>query len=218
MNRPGPMPDHPHPARAFLPLLAVFLVVLGARLWLIQTYGNATPYWDQWDAEAATVLKPWREGWITPGHFWAPHAEHRIVFTRLETIGLTWLNGQWDPGVEMVVNAALAAAVAAALAVFLRRALPPGGGWTLAVFALVAALFASPFAWENILAGFQGQFYFLLGFTLAALAGLGLARPGSVGGWCQWRARGRLRAARATRPFSSRQRLGVIPSQSRKAR
>lgn len=181
-------PRPPHPARGhrvpLLPLLAVFLLVLGARLWLIQTYGNATPYWDQWDAEAATLLKPWREGWITPGHFWAPHAEHRIVFTRLETLGLTWLNGQWDPGVEMVFNAALAAGVAVALAVFLRRALPPGGRWwPLAVAALVAALFAAPFAWENILAGFQGQFYFLLGFTLAALGGLGLGRPGSAGWW-----------------------------------
>ena len=60
------MPDRPRPARALLPLLALFLLILGARLWLIQTYANATPYWDQWDAEAATLLKPWREGMDHP--------------------------------------------------------------------------------------------------------------------------------------------------------
>lgn len=172
------------PRARFLPFLALFLLVFGARLWLIHAYGNATPYWDQWDAEAAALLKPWREGWITPAHFWAPHAEHRILFTRLETIALTELNGQWDPVVEMAFNAALAGLVAVGLAAMLGRALPPDGrARILGVPALAALLFALPFAWENTLAGFQGQFFFLLGFSLVALAGLGLGRPGSAGWW-----------------------------------
>jgi hypothetical protein len=40
-------------------LMGLFAAILfGIKLWLIATYGNATPFWDQWDAEAANLYKP----------------------------------------------------------------------------------------------------------------------------------------------------------------
>jgi len=68
-------------------LSALLLVVLGAKLWVIQVYGTAVPYWDQWD-EAKRFFKPWLEGHLTWGAWFAPHNEHRIFFTRaLDLLG-----------------------------------------------------------------------------------------------------------------------------------
>ena len=35
-----------------LPYVGFAIFVLGTKLVIIATYGNATPFWDQWDAEA----------------------------------------------------------------------------------------------------------------------------------------------------------------------
>ncbi len=163
----------------FLPLLALFLCVLGARLWLVNRYGNALPYWDQWDGEGGELLRPWLDGQLHPADLFIPHAEHRIVPTRLTALALAAITGRWDARREMIFNAALVAAIAVALANLLageRRR-------TAAASLGVAALFALPFAWENTLAGFQSQFYYLLGASLLTLWGLGTRPAGSPGWW-----------------------------------
>jgi hypothetical protein len=152
-------------------LLYLFLTVFGARLWLIQHYGNALPFWDQWDGEAAVLLKPWLEGNLSLGALFGPHNEHRIVLTRLLTLGLFNLNGQWDALLEMTVNAALCGVIASLMAAGIFKMFPTWLRWPSLV--LLAALFSLPFAWENTLAGFQSQFYFLLLFSLLAIWGLG---------------------------------------------
>src|SRR5208337_564107 len=96
-------------------LLALFLTALGAKLWVIQLYGSAVPYWDQWD-EARLFFKPWLEGRLTWSAWFAAHNEHRILFTRLLDVLALWLNRQWDPLLQMVVNAFLHAGFACGLA------------------------------------------------------------------------------------------------------
>ena len=96
-------------------LAALLLVILGAKLWTIQVYGSPLPYWDQWD-EAKLVFQPWLEGHLTWGALFAAHNEHRILFTRLLDLLELRLNGQWDPGLQMVVNALLHAGFACGLA------------------------------------------------------------------------------------------------------
>lgn len=160
-------------------LPALFLCVLGARLWLIGHYGNALPFWDQWDAEGGEVIRPWLDDQLRFADLLRPHAEHRIFLTRLTALGLTAANGQWDARLEMVFNAFLAAFLAVGLAWGLRRALFPR--FQGLVLLGTTALFSLPFAWENTLAGFQSQFYFLMGNSLLALWGLGTRRAGSVG-------------------------------------
>jgi hypothetical protein len=159
-----------------IPLLpqfvGLFLVVFGARLWLIQHYGNALPFWDQWDGEAALLIKPWLEGNFSFEALFAPHNEHRIVLTRLLALVLFNLNGQWDALLEMTVNAALCGIIAVLIAAGIFKMFPSRFRWPALVF--LAALFALPFAWENTLAGFQSQFYFLLLFSLLAIWGLGI--------------------------------------------
>ena len=74
-------------------LVALFLVVVGAQLWVVQLYGSPLPMWDQW-FEADLFFRPWVEGHLTWEHFVAPFNEHRILFTRLLDLGLIRLNGR----------------------------------------------------------------------------------------------------------------------------
>ena len=141
--------------------LAVFLGVLGLKLSLIERYGSDLPYWDAWDGEADLLFRPSVEGHI-PGAVWlSAHNEHRILFTRLLAFGLFKGNGgHWDARIELVANACLAAAVASALVMVLA-----GSFGTLQKAALGAAsvgLYGASLSYENTLAGFQSQFYFLL--------------------------------------------------------
>lgn len=164
-------PGKPRKISSVLQIVAFFLVVFGARLWLVQNYGNALPFWDQWDAEAANLIKPWLDGTLTAGSLFAPHNEHRIVLTRLLALGLFKVNGQWDALLEMTVNAALFSVVAVLLA-FVAVQLFPRFRSVILIF--LALLFVLPYSWENILAGFQSQFYFLLLFSLIAIWALTL--------------------------------------------
>lgn len=169
----------PHRFWLGLAILAVAGVVLGARLWLVRSYGSDVPYMDQWDAQARLLYIPHAEGRLTAVAFWEPHNEHRIVLTKLLGCGLTYGNRQWDPLLEMSVNSVFYAVLAGLLSVLALRQLSQGEPrarilvwtWSLAVIALA---FSLPFAWENTLQGFQSQ------FVLAVLSGVGgiwLAAP-----------------------------------------
>jgi hypothetical protein len=158
--------------RAFyIKLFAVALVILGARLWLIQNFGSSIPYWDQWDGEAARVFLPWLNGNLTFNHLFAVHVDHRIFFTRILSLSLLVLNErQWDPLLEVVVNALLSTSTAVLLILMLNRLL--GRAFQNLILITVAVLWSVPYAWENTLAGFQSQFYMMLLFTLITLWGL----------------------------------------------
>lgn len=159
-------------------LSALLLVVLGAKLWVIQVYGTAVPYWDQWD-EARLFFKPWLEGHLTWGAWFAPHNEHRIFFTRALDVMELWLNRQWDPILQMVINAFIHTGYACGLAY---------GLWIFTgrkheglICFLLMPFFALPFAAENTIHGFQSQVYFLGISSVVTIIGLGFGSPG--GGW-----------------------------------
>ena len=160
-------------------LAALFVTILGAKLWVIQIFATNMPYWDQWD-EARYFFQPWLEGRLTWDAWFAPHNEHRIFFTRaLDWLEL-WLNGQWDPRLQMVVNAMIHAGYACGLAFclwFFTGKKQPGR-----ICFLLAPLFVLPFAAENTVHGFQSQMYLLGIFSLAAMLGLGFGRVGG-GAW-----------------------------------
>jgi len=64
-------------------VVAFILLLFGAKLWLIDHYGNPTPFWDQWDGEAANLYAPFLEGTLRFQDLFAAHNEHRIFTTRL---------------------------------------------------------------------------------------------------------------------------------------
>jgi len=156
----------------WLEYLALFLVVVGARLWLVFLYGSPVPLMDQWDGEGATLFKPWLEGTLRLSDLFQPHNEHRIVLSRLLALGLLALNGQWDAQLEMVVNALLCGTVAVLIAVALVKLFGPD---LRMLIALVVGLWSAlPYGHENTLWAFESSFYFLLFFSLVAIWGLAL--------------------------------------------
>ncbi len=146
-------------------LIWIFAVVLfGIKLWIINTYGNATPFWDQWDGEAVKLYKPYFDGTLTFSDWFAPHNEHRIFTTRLLSLGLLLINGIWNPLLQMVINAALHITALVLCIVLLTSVIGRKNLLPLLLFALV--LFGVPYAWQNTLMGFQSQFYFIVLFHL----------------------------------------------------
>ena len=156
-------------------------LIFFSRVWLINNYGSAVPYWDQWDAEANLIFVPWLNGNLDWHQFLAPHNEHRILFTRLLALSLLILNDvQWDPLLEMVVNALIATAGGVVLIWILCRE------WCSEIQSLlliaITFLFSLPCSWGNILAGFQSAFYLMLLFTFFSIWGL-LYKPLSLRWW-----------------------------------
>ncbi|HSY20037.1 MAG TPA: hypothetical protein VK815_16955 [Candidatus Acidoferrales bacterium] len=178
MTSPAPKTDSPKVFAAWL--AALFLVVLGAKLWIVQLYGSPLPLWDQW-YEAKDFFRPWMEGSLTWRDFFAPSNEHRIFFTHLLDYTVISLNGRWEPMLQMTVNcfihAGFACALATALWVFLGRQ----NGWLIC--GLLAPFYALPYAAENTLWAINSQQYFMSLAALGTIAGLGFGRPGSPRWW-----------------------------------
>jgi hypothetical protein len=161
-------------------LAALFLVVLGAKLWVVQLYGSPLPLWDQW-YEAERFFRPWVEGHLTWKAFFAAHNEHRILFTRLLDMSVIWMNGRWEPMLQMTVNAFIHATFGCGLAFCLWDFLGRKNGGLVCF--LLAPFFALPYASENTIWAFNSQLYLLDIVSLAALVGLGFGKPG---GWNWW--------------------------------
>ena len=143
------------------------LLLFGIKLWVIGTYGNATPFWDQWDAEAANLYMPYLDHTLTWSHWFYPHNEHRIFTTRVLALLELQLNGVWNPLLQMVVNAGLHI-LAIVLGIYLvKKTMDRPNLPALLTFSFI--LFAIPFGWENTLAGFQAQFYFVILFGILSL-------------------------------------------------
>ena len=147
---------------------------------LIAIAANPTPFWDQWDGEAAGLYKPWVKGTLTWPNLIAPHNEHRILPTRLVHLGLfEALGHRWNPIAEMAINAFLHVAAIGMLAGFLASALPKSHRWSVWTFA--AALHVVPFGWDNTLQGFNTHFYVLLLVSFALLWTCTVAGPSVKG-------------------------------------
>lgn len=147
-------------------LIGLGLAVFSGRLVWVAAAATDVPYWDQWDAEAAQLFLPY----LADGDWWAAiwraHNEHYIVGSRLIAVGLLALNGQWDPLLEMVVGAGIAAGCSSVM-LNVGRGLPAAGRWIWAgVLLLVGVL---PFGWQNTLFGFQTQVYLMMFAGVVAL-------------------------------------------------
>lgn len=169
---------------AALWLTVLFLVVFSAKLLLMSQNPVTVPYWDQWDAEARSLYIPFNECSLSWPQMFALHNEHRVFFTRLLALDLLVVNGQWDPRLQQVVNAAMHAFTGALTAAILWLT---NGRRRLALLAFICGVtFAMPFAWDNTLMGFQSAFYFLLLFSVLALWLTTRYRAGSAPWFLGW--------------------------------
>lgn len=158
--------------------IAVFLAIFGGKLLAIGRFGSDLPYWDQWPGEGMNTIQPWFER----HEFWGPlftgHNEHRIAPTRLLSLGLLLIGGQWDARVQCVANAGLHASMIVAFLWWVSRRVTVS--WLLFIALLLTMLASTPIVWENVLAGFQSQFYFLIAFSWLGMGGVLSSRAGSL--------------------------------------
>ena len=160
-----------------LAFVAAGLIVTGARLWLASLYATSLPINDQWGSEGYYLLKPWWEGRLTFADLLSPHNEHRIFFSRLLTLALTYCNGQWDSLPAIVFNAVFAGVIAVLVLKVLFFCFEDR--FPVFILLTVTLWLGLPYSQENTLWAFQSSFYFLLFFSLVAIWGLTLHLPPS---------------------------------------
>ncbi len=181
MSLPSPSPSTDadplaHRMSRFMVPLCAGLALLVAKILFVRNFGNSTPYWDQWDAEAFLLYKPWIEGNFELASLLEPHNEHRIFTTRLLQLLLFELNGRvWNPWAAMYANAVIHTLAIVGLLFLLARCLPRrarGALWLAGVL-----WFSLPFGWDNALVGFQAQFFLFLALSVALLGVSASERP-----------------------------------------
>jgi hypothetical protein len=167
--------------RSFFPwLVALFLAILGAKLWLVQLYGSPMWLWDQW-YEVKQFFRPWLEGRAGWQDYFAPYNEHRIFCTRMWDMGVILANGRLEPMLQMTMNAALHTTYACGLAFWLWDFLGRKNG--ALICCLLLPFFALPYAGENTIWAFNSQAYFQNAISLLTLVWLGFERAGH---WRWW--------------------------------
>lgn len=155
----------------YFKLLAVALVIVSARLWLIHNFGSSVPFWDQWDMQASGLFLPRLDGTLKWDDWFAAQNEHRVVIARLLGWLLLILNEiQWNPLLEMIVNALLSTTIAIILIAILKNKLEPAvQNWLLVSIVLLWSL---PYGWENILVACSNNHSLMILFSVIAAWGL----------------------------------------------
>jgi hypothetical protein len=153
--------------------VSLVLAAFGAKLWVIAKFGNATPFWDEWDAQAELFLR-YENSSLSYQYFLSPHNEHRLLTARVVSLALFAANDLWDPLLQMIFNAALHVALAVGILLVLGKHL--GCGAFAALAALILVIVAVPFAAESVLMSVQTHFYGLLLFGFITIC---LIAPGS---------------------------------------
>jgi hypothetical protein len=153
--------------RTSLLLLALFLVLFGSRAALLSYAANSTPFFDEWDGDAFLLLQPYLQGRLGIADLLAPYNEHRIVFTRLLVLSIFQASGYWDVVLQMIVNAILDSVTVVAVGYSLVRVL--SGGLGVAAMIVCVTINAVPYAYDNVLLGFNTHFYLLISLSFASL-------------------------------------------------
>lgn len=164
-----------------LAIAALALVVFGIKVLLIKHFGSSVPYWDQWDAEADLLYKSYLNSDLSFTTLISSHNEHRILITRIVSLALFELDGGWDPILQMIANAGLHVVAIVLLVTVFQQVLRSVHFLPLILFSML--VFVLPIGWENLLAGFQSQFYFLMIFSLLALSGFATSEALSFKWW-----------------------------------
>ncbi|MFO1525264.1 MAG: hypothetical protein U1F16_04735 [Turneriella sp.] len=154
----------PSPTPIRVTILAFLVILFGHALWIF-IFGCDVPFRDQWSSELH-----WYRLLVTDAANWdaliAPHNEHRIAVTRLFNGLIFRLLGGWHPIAAMYAQTFV---IASAVAILVYLLWKYAGRWRKIAVIFTLVVFLSPYAWQNILNGFQNQFYFMLLFALVAL-------------------------------------------------
>ena len=140
------------------------------QLSVIREYAVNVPFWDEWDDLVGFVSKV-QLGTARWADWVAPHMEHRIVVPRVGFWLVDAVFGNANLLGAMTVSAVLAGVIAAVWAYALRRLQAPI--WLIGATIPIVGTIGQ---YENILWGFQIQFYSLVAGMLAAIVAVSVSR------------------------------------------
>lgn len=159
-------------------ILGGLLFIYGAKCWLIARFGSDTPFWDQWNAEADALFRPYLGGTLRFSALFEQYNEHRIFLNRVVALALLQVNGHWSPLLQMLMNGVVHVLAIAIFILAIRKLLSTG--MLIAFMLFATATMSMPFGWENTLGSVNLQFYLLVALSLASLSLLYDAPPWSV--------------------------------------
>jgi hypothetical protein len=148
-------------------LCALFLVVMSVRLLVIHIFGSPLPFYDEWDAGAAGLYKPYLDGNLSIWSLFSRFNEHILFTSRVLNLITFELAGEWNVLLQMAVNAAIFAGFVTWFAAVLLPVVPAVHRIKLVLFCVL--LFAPPVETEIITMGMNAHFYFVLVFSLLAV-------------------------------------------------
>lgn len=153
-------------SKNFYLLLAVFLLIFGARLWLMEWYSYPTPYYDDWRAGA--YLQLYKSGTLTLERLFSPFNGHIALWSNLSNFVFFEINSkQWDPQFHMLVNAAIWALSAVVL---VRVVQYSKNRINVAVFVTVLiCIWAFPISVINAFWGIQTHNYLMILLAISAI-------------------------------------------------
>jgi hypothetical protein len=138
--------------------IGITLVGIGSKWSMIEKYGSTVHYHDAWGGDAIQGIIPYLEDELSlKDLFWEPHCEHRIGITRLCSIIITSINGQWDNKVKTSLYAFIHILFFILIILKYRKILTNIYSWMLPL--IISFCLTCPSSFENTLNSFQIQFY-----------------------------------------------------------
>ena len=145
-------------------LLFSFIIVYIIKYITIEKFSVNVPFGDQWDGEAFNLYKPYIENKLTFLDLLKQHNEHRIFFTRILNLVIFIFNNHiWDTILIMKIQAIIFSLIPCIL---LNYYLKFNKNYSIFTIIITLIIFSLPIGYENLLWGFQSQFYFMICFSL----------------------------------------------------
>jgi len=151
----------------FSALAALFFIVASIRLIVVAIYGSPLPFFDEWDAGAGALYKPYLDGQLTIWTLLSRLNEHIIFTSRVLNLVTFELAGEWNVRLQMALNGVIYAGFATGLAAALLPLVPVADRLKLIAFSIV--LFGPPLDTEIITMGMNAHFYFVIIFSVLGL-------------------------------------------------
>lgn len=139
------------------------MIILGARLDLINNLAVSMPYWDDWGM--GRFLEQFTLHGVSFSDLYVPVNEHRSFFSRVLSLNLFQINDlQWDPVVAMVANSVIWT-ICGLFLIRLAHLNQQRLNQDLFI-ALILLLWVFPISLTNTLWGVQSHNYFMILFAL----------------------------------------------------
>jgi hypothetical protein len=159
--------------------LALFVVLIAARISLVLLCATEVPFYDEWQRVIDDIAIPLLHHDFHAAVLLAPHNEHVLALSKtIELVLLAANDLQFDNVLVCLISQTIYAGIASVL-IMIAAPLFDSRAW---LFVIAATLYAAlPYDFENIGMGFANSYMFLLAFSCALILLCAFVRRSWVG-------------------------------------